>query len=102
MTLFSYQEVERTVVELHVTRPDRDGILIFLVPLCRFILTGRLREWMEDMKQVETSPAAFVATKANILKPKPDLSRLNQAVLLAEANPSISTALAQQNVENLT
>lgn len=57
---------------------------------------------MEDMKQVETSPAAFVATKANILKPKPDLSRLNQAVLLAEANPSISTALAQQNVENLT
>lgn len=57
---------------------------------------------MEDMKQVETSPAAFVATKANILKPKPDLSRLNQAVLLAEANPSISTALAQHNVENLT
>lgn len=57
---------------------------------------------MEDMKQVGASPAAFVATKANILKPKPDLSRLNQAVLLAEANPSISTALAQHNVENLT
>lgn len=57
---------------------------------------------MEDMKQLEKSPAAFVATKANILKPKPELFRLSQVVLLAEPNPSISTVLAQHNIENLT